>query len=292
VSGEEWALGLIPAAVAGAGLWWSLRYGAPPTDFVPILMFHKVDPKWEWGGTRQDPKSFARKMRFLHKSGFRTVPLTGYLDHLTAGTQPPAGSFILTFDDAYTGLLEHALPVLGELDYTATIFAPSAKLGKENDWELRFGAKFRHMTGEELRQAAKLGHEIGSHGRRHIPLVGLDDARLRDELEGSKRELEDLLGQEVRTISYPYGRADARVKLATRLAGYSGACGSYPGRRTIIVDRYELRRLGVYSIDTKRTVAVKLRGRPLWWWATLDLEMRLINRFSIFSQLWRRVSPE
>lgn len=292
MSGEEWALGLVPAAVAGAGLWWSLRYGAPHDDFVPLLMFHKVDPQWEWGGTRQGPKSFARKMRFLHKSGFRTISLNSYLDHLTAGTKPPAGSFILTFDDAYAGLLEHAMPVLHDLDYTATIFAPSAKLGKQNDWELRFGAKFRHMTGEELRQAAKLGHEIGSHGRRHIPLVGLDEARLKDELEGSKKELEDLLGQEVKTLSYPYGKADARVKLATRLAEYIGACGSYPGRRTSIVDRYELRRLGVYSIDTMRMVAVKLRGKPLWWWATLDLAMRLINRFSIFSQLWRRVKDD
>jgi len=287
VSGEEWALAAIPAAVAGAGLWWSLRYGAPPADFVPIIMFHKVDPQWEWGGTRQGPKSFARKMRFLHKSGFGTISLTHYLDQLTAGSKPPAGTFVLTFDDAYAGLLEHALPVLGELDYTATIFAPSAKLGRENDWELRFGSHFRHMTGEELRQAVHAGHEIGSHGRRHIPLVGLDDTRLHDELAGSKQELEDLLGQEVKTISYPYGRVDARVKLATQHAGYIGACSSYPGTRTSIVDRYELRRLGVYSIDTMRMVAVKLRGRPLWWWATLDLAMRLINRFSIFSQLWR-----
>jgi peptidoglycan/xylan/chitin deacetylase (PgdA/CDA1 family) len=292
VSGEEWALGAIPAAIVGAGLWWSLRYGAPPPDFVPILMFHKVDPRWEWGGTRQGPKSFARKMHFLQQSGFRAIPLTSYLDHITAGTQPPDGSFVLTFDDAYAGLLDYALPVLGELDFVATIFAPSAKLGKENDWELRFGAKFRHMTGEELRQAAKLGHEIGSHGRRHIPLVGLDDSVLEDELAGSKQELEDLLGQEVKTVSYPYGRADARVKLATQRAGYIGACGSYPGRRTSVVDRYELRRLGVYSIDTKRTVAVKLRGKPLWLWATLDLAMRLINRFSFFAQLARKLKAD
>jgi peptidoglycan/xylan/chitin deacetylase (PgdA/CDA1 family) len=46
---------------------------------------------------------------------------------------------------------------------------------------------------------------VGSHAVSHIPLSPLDDDRLRREVEGSQRRIEDELGSPVRHFSYPYG---------------------------------------------------------------------------------------
>lgn len=284
----EW-LALPASLVAGAGVWWQLRYGAPDATFFPILSYHKVDPHWEWGGTRNSPRAFARHMRFLAAAGWRTISLNQYINILKSGWIPPKHTFCLTFDDAYSGLSAHALPVLAELGFTCTIFAPSARLGQRNDWELSFGSHFQHMSAEELREVVAQGHEVGSHGRTHIPLTHLSDDKLREELQGSRKELEDATGSAVTTISYPYGACNAHVRQLTKEAGYEGACGSYPPRPTNKADLFELRRLGVYLIDTRRTVRVKVKGSPVWAWASLDLAMRLINRFSVFSQAWRRL---
>jgi peptidoglycan/xylan/chitin deacetylase (PgdA/CDA1 family) len=65
------------------------------------------------------------------------------------------------------------------------------------------------------------GMTIGSHTRTHALLVGRDDATLRDELEGARRDLEARLGAPVRHFAYPDGQFDARVVQAVAGAGYA-----------------------------------------------------------------------
>src|SRR4029079_2685464 len=59
--------------------------------------------------------------------------------------------------------------------------------------------------------------------RWHRVLQTLDDDRLRDELAGSKADLERQLGRPVRAIAYPVGRRIAhvqRIRDAVLAAGY------------------------------------------------------------------------
>ena len=60
--------------------------------------------------------------------------------------------------------------------------------------------------------------EIGSHGVTHTKLTELSDKELINELVSSKHFLEDIIGREVHTISYPHGAINSRVKKAVAKA--------------------------------------------------------------------------
>lgn len=79
------------------------------------------------------------------------------------------------------------------------------------------------MSWDQVRELHRDGHEIGSHSLTHPLLPDLPDARVRDEVEGSRRELSRILGAEVRSFCYPNGSYDARALRAVADAGYECA---------------------------------------------------------------------
>ena len=79
------------------------------------------------------------------------------------------------------------------------------------------------MTWDHLRALTRAGMDVESHTRGHRVLQTLDDNALRDELLGSKQDLESQLGRSVRAIAYPVGRKIARkerIRNAVAAAGY------------------------------------------------------------------------
>ncbi len=79
------------------------------------------------------------------------------------------------------------------------------------------------MSWDHLRSLSRAGMDVESHTRRHRVLQTLDDAQLRDELAGSRQDLETQLGRPVRAIAYPVGRRISRlakIRKAVADAGY------------------------------------------------------------------------
>ncbi|MCU0607276.1 MAG: polysaccharide deacetylase family protein [Candidatus Edwardsbacteria bacterium] len=276
------------ALPAAAYLYWRLRYGPPPAGSVPILAYHKVDPRFELGGTRTTPAQFARQLRRLKDAGFESLTLSQAVAPPRAGGRP-AKPVCLTFDDAYQDFATHAWPELSRQGFTATVFALTDYVGAENTWDINWlGLRFRHLDWDALRRLAAAGIEIGSHGASHRDLRHLDDAELEREVAGSKRILERELGMPVRTFCYPFGRYDARVRRAVERAGYAAACSLAPPRRNRAIDPLALRRCGVYLSDTAWSVRRKADHASPWFW-TQDLFSRGVNFCAGGAALARRL---
>ena len=79
------------------------------------------------------------------------------------------------------------------------------------------------MSVEQIREMAKSGFEIGSHTLTHPHLPDISVEQLTREIVDSKNRLEDILGGEVVSFSYPYGDYDDRVLAASIEAGYDYA---------------------------------------------------------------------
>src|SRR5215211_25860 len=75
------------------------------------------------------------------------------------------------------------------------------------------------LRTEDVRGLVAAGFEIGFHTLRHDALPPLDDETLKRALEDGRAELASLVGPPT-MISYPHGKADARVAAAAREAGY------------------------------------------------------------------------
>jgi peptidoglycan/xylan/chitin deacetylase (PgdA/CDA1 family) len=210
-----------------------------------ILLYHRMGlprPSSLVWGQYVAPALFRAQLGCLAAQGRQGISLE------RAITGPPQGrnSFALTFDDAYLSVYEHAYPLLIERGLTATLYVVVDSAGKINLWDCQRGdCTERIMTLAQIREMADRGFEIGSHTLSHPHLTKLDDDRLRRELADSKHRLEDLLGREVSSLSYPYGDHDRRVIEATREAGYRNAVSTLLGTVAAAKSCYEIPRINV-----------------------------------------------
>lgn len=82
---------------------------------------------------------------------------------------------------------------------------------------------FRMLDWDMLAEMAAHGVTVGSHTRSHALLANEMPEVVRDEVEGSRRELERRLGVPIRHFAYPDGRFDAHAIQAVADAGYRTA---------------------------------------------------------------------
>lgn len=227
---------------------------------VPVLMYHRVGKPLDQTDCRYcvPAQQFVRQMEALRTRGYRAVSLSAFMGWLAGGDALPQGSFLLTFDDGFRGVYEHAYPWLREARWPFTIFIVTGLIGKRDLWNRpSSGGTGDLLCQEEIREMQRQGVEFQSHTRTHAHLPQLSDDRLAAELTGSKADLESLLASPVHYLAYPFGETDARVINAVRAAGYAAAFSSEPGFNRHNVDRYRIRRLDVYGTDSPRSLRRK-----------------------------------
>ncbi len=229
---------------------------------VPVLMYHKLGPapRGAPGGVMYvDAPLFRRHLRELREAGFRTATL-GDLPE-TPGN--PGRRFALSFDDGYANASREALAPLAEAGYTAIQFLVSGLLGGRNEWDLPLGVPTeRLMDAGQVREWLAAGHEIGSHTVSHPHLCRISPARAREEIEASKKALEDTFGLPVPHFCYPYGEYDESVRDLVAEAGYATASTTRPGVNAPDIPRHELRRLMACApIRTPRQALLRLLDR-------------------------------
>jgi peptidoglycan/xylan/chitin deacetylase (PgdA/CDA1 family) len=241
---------------------------------VPILAFHKVDRRFEWGVTRVSPAGFRKVLAFLKNGGYRTVSLRSLCD---PQFQPPEKPVVLTFDDSYASLYDNALPLLREFGFTAAVFVVTGYAGRLNRWDVNLGwIRFRHLDWSQIEELRRDGIEIESHTVNHPDLTRMDGASLRLELADSKKAIEDRLGAPVRFLSFPFGRYNRRVLDAMRECGYDRGVGYWiddPSDKTLV-----FKRRAYYLFDGLWNLRAKLGSGA--WTAFEDVKLRSINFFS------------
>jgi peptidoglycan/xylan/chitin deacetylase (PgdA/CDA1 family) len=85
------------------------------------------------------------------------------------------------------------------------------------------------MNWDQLKEMSDAGFSIQSHTESHRPLSELNNKEIMQELQGSKRTLEDHLRTQVDFLSLPHGIVNKRVWENIRDARYIGVCSSDPG---------------------------------------------------------------
>lgn len=231
---------------------------------VPVLMYHRLGVAhndWE----RKycvSPQLFAHQMQALVRNGWHAVSLDAFFGWLEGREHLQERSFLLTFDDGFLGVHEHAAPVLSAIGWPATVFLVSSLIGYRDEWcaaENPGGATYPLMGAHHIRELTAHGFRFESHTRSHASLPTLDDASMMDELAGARAELGDLLGHPVNYLAYPFGHMDERVVETARAAGYQAAFSTRPGFNRAGEDRFGLRRLDVFGSDSASALLRKIR---------------------------------
>lgn len=187
---------------------------------------------------------------------------------------------LLTFDDGLADSYEYALPLLERFGAKATFFPIAGAIGSRANNDV-FGPQ-HHASAEQLREIAVRGHEIGSHTLSHADLTLLDMRELERELGESKKMLEDIVGREVVSLSFPYGSWNERVWRTARELGYRWGT-AYRGSRRTLPGLIPV--LGVYSFDTVDDILLKLKGGT--GLSAAMARSRIMPQFARGTALWR-----
>jgi peptidoglycan/xylan/chitin deacetylase (PgdA/CDA1 family)/GT2 family glycosyltransferase len=190
-----------------------------------ILCYHRItdNPNPVLLDYAVRPADFRSQMQWLRDNGWTVLSLSEMLDAFDAG-KPLHKAVAITFDDGYQDLLDHALPILREFGYAATVYVVTDFFGGTAEWDCEFGGEMAPVASiEDIRRLECAGWEIGHHTRTHPVLTTLDDDQLDEEIVGGKRKLEALLGHPVSTFAYPFGVHDIRVRRAAKRAGFRAA---------------------------------------------------------------------
>ena len=193
-----------------------------------MLCYHSIGPRrveelqpWEL-----EPAYFDDQISYLRDVGYEPVALgelAAWLQDPTA-VSIPAHPVVVTFDDAYTNF-EVAADILAVHRVPVTLFVPTAYIDDGSSWyDTPDARRSRILSWDALRDLNGGGVEIGSHSHRHVPLDEVPFGEARDDIDRSKRLLEDQLGERVRSFAYPYGYYDARVRRELGRLGFEYAC--------------------------------------------------------------------
>jgi peptidoglycan/xylan/chitin deacetylase (PgdA/CDA1 family) len=249
-----------------------------------ILCYHNVVASSHRAGdlaAHMPVAEFARQLAWLLRH-HDVIPLMEFVGRVRDG-RPIKRLLALTFDDAYSGVLKHAWPLLRQRGVPATVFIPTDFIGggegfwwdhpaivrtatpaQREKWigELRGdGPAILRDAGahsppglapeqlpamwDAIRLAAAEGLSLGVHSATHRNITRLSAGELRRETVDSRDVIAAHTGIQAETFAFPYGIWDARTREAVDNAGFSAAVTLDHGLVGPGADALALRRINI-----------------------------------------------
>ncbi len=214
---------------------------------LTILMYHRVEeipPDAIHRTNFVRPVQFSEQLAALRDWGYGSISFDDWLAYRDHGRPVPPRPVIFTFDDGYRSVADNAWPLLRSYGFEATTFLVTGQIGGTNAWD-------SDERQESLLSAAMVlalrrdGMRFGSHTRTHRPLTRIPITSVEDELRQSRRDLEELLGEPVHMLAYPFNNQNRAVRRAARRAGYTIAVRGTGRMNRRTTDPIALRRIKV-----------------------------------------------
>lgn len=193
----KWALCLLAIFAA---LCWVYKTHYSTKSYPTVLTYHAIEEKLPEETSEENEYLFVRpadleeQLQLLTRKGYEFCFASQY--EITNKKQ-----VILTLDDGYEDNYTNLFPLLKKYRAKATISVVTGSIGQPG-----------HLAADQIREMSDSGLvEFASHTVTHPHLTSLDDAALDQELQASKRALEEITGKDVQVIAYPYSDYDQRV---------------------------------------------------------------------------------
>ncbi|MDR1522329.1 MAG: polysaccharide deacetylase family protein [Streptococcaceae bacterium] len=177
--------------------------------WVPTLMYHHITHEIT-DNNCLTPEDFEFQLDTLKKDGYTSVsPEEAYLI-FTENKKPAKKVICLTFDDGFDDFYKNAYPLLKKYNMKATSFVVTNFLNKIN-----------YLTDPQILEMKKSGLiSFQSHTASHQSMESLNVKDQLEQLQTSKKHLDNSLKQETLAICYPAGKFDEHTANLANQAGY------------------------------------------------------------------------
>lgn len=228
-----------------------------------VLMYHKVDESLQDSLT-VSTKQLDQHLYYLRQRGYHFLSIAD----LTASTSLPSNGILLTFDDAYFNNLEYAYPLLKEHGARATIFVPTAYIGKSSEWDI---IATPLMTVEHLLHLDPNVFELGLHSHTHPNYAALSEKELQEDLSQNIQFFHKHQLPFVPAFAYPYGarpKDKIRKRFMVKCMKEMGVTMAFRiGNRLNtwpFQNRYEIQRIDIRGTDTFEDFVRKVKWGKLF----------------------------
>lgn len=214
-----------------------------------ILLFHSICDDNENNNDLYSmrTKDFEKIIKYLYKN----YRFESFLDCFNLG-----GKIIITFDDGFKNTLTNANPILQKYNIPYHVFVATDFIRSKN------GIYLNKLDLKELSEFNNVS--IGSHGETHGKLTTLDQRSLDSDLSTSKNFIEDIIGKEIKTISFPHGSFNENVLKSVISNKYKMSASSIFGSVNMNTYKFTLPRLDIWANDNDRIIEEKIKG--YWNW--------------------------
>jgi peptidoglycan/xylan/chitin deacetylase (PgdA/CDA1 family) len=221
---------------------------------VIVLCYHRFEEKPK-DGLAITPAAFESQMQALADHGFSVIGMQDFLAWRRGEKSIPEKSCVITIDDGYRSGYDVAWPILKKHGYPFTMFVYTAFV---KGGALAGGGS---LSWGELAEMRDAGVDIQSHTVNHQSLrvkkgkfqsqFPTYEEWLKNELAGSKRQIEAQLGISVQAVAYPYGIHSELIRAIAMEAGYEAAFSTYGQRLGYHSPADQLGRYAVESTKPK-----------------------------------------
>ncbi len=186
-----------------------------PSPRLTVLLYHRIadDPS---DPLAVKPRVFERQIQYL-SANYHLVVARDLISRNAERKRLPRHTVWVTFDDATADVKEVAAPILSVHGVPATVFVPTASLGRTANWAMSPSpsGQMQVLDSESLKQLSHGGIELGYHSHTHRDFSQLPTAELREELRNSRDVVRSADLPFIGAFAYPFGRVprDRRQRL-------------------------------------------------------------------------------
>lgn len=219
-------------------------FGFFPIKKASILMYHSVGNNGVlFTVTTED---LEKQLAFLKIKNYNVIRLADLIENLRNKNKIPPKTVVLTFDDAYRDNYFNAFPLLKKYNLPATVFIPTAYVGKE--MLNSEGKTIPVMSWQEAKEMEESGLvDFASHSHSHPMMNKIVFEKFVDEVKISENLLSQNLKQPVKIFSFPKGKFKLEHTDYLKEQGYLGAVTVREGLVGPNDDPFTLKRNFIFS---------------------------------------------
>lgn len=213
---------------------------------IPVFVYHDIvedESQIEFDYMQTTAKQFEKQMTGLMKLGYKPISYEDLVAYKNGKKAIPKWSFLVTFDDGYTGVYKYAFKIAKKYNIPMTSFEISDTVGTTG-----------YYTWEQAKEMKESGlMSIYLHGYTHTQYDQETPERLLSDTNKAQEDLENHLEDNniLKVFTYPYGLytneernvlwqagyvqnlTDNRINLSDRL-DLSGLHRSYPLNNSVL----------------------------------------------------------
>lgn len=213
---------------------------------IPVFVYHDIvedESQIEFDYMQTTAKQFEKQMTGLMKLGYKPISYENLVAYKNGKKAIPKWSFLVTFDDGYTGVYKYAFKIAKKYNIPMTSFEISDTVGTTG-----------YYTWEQAKEMKESGlMSIYLHGYTHTQYDQETPERLLSDTNKAQEDLENHLEDNniLKVFTYPYGLytneernvlwqagyvqnlTDNRINLSDRL-DLSGLHRSYPLNNSVL----------------------------------------------------------